>query len=103
MDEKTELIEHCFSVELAEKIYKSRRCMDLEELFEAGLPESKIFTDLSAAAIPLQNLCHQGFILLYRDAATPITQHEIDNISMLVPGISRAIKAYQKTAQPALK
>lgn len=102
-DENPDLIERCFSVELAEKIYKSRRCMDLEELFEIGLPESKILSNLSAAVIPLQNICRQGFILLYRDAATPMTQHEISDISMLVPGLSRAIKACQKTSQPVLK
>lgn len=102
-DEKTELIERCFSVELAEKIYTSRRCIELEELFEIGLPESKLLSRLSAVVIPLQNLCQQGFILLYRDAATPITRREIDDVSMLVPGLSRAIKACQKAAQPVLK
>jgi hypothetical protein len=77
--------------------------MELEELFEIGLPQSQILSKLSAAVIPLQNLCQQGFILLYRDTATPITQHEISDVSMLVPGLSRAIKACQKAAQPVLK
>jgi hypothetical protein len=98
-DEMTEQIERCFSVELAEKIYRSRRCMELEGLFEIGLPQSQILSNLSAVAIPLQNLCQQGFILLYRDAATPVTRHEIGDVSMLVPGFSRAIKACQKASQ----
>jgi hypothetical protein len=102
-DEKTELIESCFSVELAEKIYNSRRCIELEELFEIGLPQSQILFNLSAAVIPLQNICQHGFILLYRDASKPITQREISDVSMLVPGLSRAIKACQKVTQPVIK
>jgi hypothetical protein len=97
--EQTDLIESCFNGELAEKIYKSRRCIELEELFEMGLPESEAIAKLSAAVIPLQDICQQGFILLYREAARPIKPQEISDIAMLIPGLSKAIKACQKAPQ----
>jgi hypothetical protein len=101
--EQADLIESCLNAEFANKIYKSRRCIELEELFEMGLPESDVLRKLSAVVIPMQNVCRQGFILLYRNAGRPITQQEISNVSAVVPGLSRAIKACQKIPQTAEK
>ncbi|MDO8301758.1 MAG: hypothetical protein Q7T18_00800, partial [Sedimentisphaerales bacterium] len=102
-NEQTDLIESCFNSEIADRIYKSHRCMELEELLEIGLPESEIFSKLSVAVIPLQNMCPNGFILIYRLASRPITEREINDIAMLVPGISKAIKACKKIHQNAEK
>jgi hypothetical protein len=99
--EQTDLIESCFNSEIADRIYKSRRCIELEELFEIGLPESDVFSKLSVAVIPLQDICHQGFILIYRSANLPIRLQEINDIAVLVPGLSRAIRSRQKATQPA--
>jgi hypothetical protein len=101
--EQTDLIESCFNGELADKIYKSHRCMELEELSEIGLPEAEILTQLSAAVIPLQDSCQQGFILIYRAAARPITPQEIDTVALLIPGLSKAVRACYKALQPAKK
>ena len=102
-NEQTDLIGSCFNSEIADKIYTSRRCMDLEELFEIGLPESEIFSKLTLAVIPLQNSYQPGFILMYRLADRPITSQEISDVAMLVPGLSKAIKACKKMHQNAEK
>ena len=101
--EQTDLIESCFTSEMADKIYKSHRCMELDELSEIGLPEAQILTQLSAAIVPLQDTSQQGFILIYRSAARPITPQEIDTIALLVPGLSKAVRACCKIPQPAEK
>jgi hypothetical protein len=101
--EQTDLIESCFTNEIAERIYKSRRCMELEELFEIGLPESEIFSKLNAAVVPLQNINQQGFILIYRPALRPITPQEIADVAQLIPGLSKAVRACQKAHQTAAK
>jgi hypothetical protein len=97
--EQTALIESCFNAEIAEKIYKSRRCIELEELFEMGLPESEVLSKLSATVIPLQDIEQQGFILLYRETSQPITPQEISDIATLVPGVSKALRTCQKAHQ----
>ena len=101
--EQTDLIESCFTSEMADRIYKSRRCMELDELSEIGLPEAEILTQLSAAIVPLQDSCQQGFILIYRAASRPIRPQEIDTIALLVPGLSKAVRACYKAPQPAEK
>jgi hypothetical protein len=101
--EQADLIESCFTREIANEIYKSCRCMKLEELFEIGLPESDIFSKLSVTAIPLQDIYQKGFILIYHTATRPITPQEIGHVATLVPGLSRAIKACQKSVHPAEK
>lgn len=101
--EQTDLIESCFTIEMAERIYKSRRCMELEELSEIGLPEAEILAKLSAAVVPLQDICQQGFILIYRAAARPIKPQEISDVALLVPGLSKAVRACYKALQPAEK
>jgi len=101
--EQTDLIESCFTAEMADRIYNSRRCMELDELSEIGLPDAQILTQLSAAVVPLQDICQQGFILVYRAAARPIKPHEIDNIALLVPGLSKAVRTCCKATQHAEK
>ena len=101
--EQTDLIESCFNEDIAERIYKSRRCIELEELFEMGLAESAVFGTLAAAAIPLQDIFQQGFILIYRSASRPITAQELNDISAFIPGLSKAVRACQKAQQTAAK
>ena len=99
--EQTDIIEGCFNCELSEKIYNSRRCIELDELFEMGLPESEILAKLSGAAIPLFD-CN-CFIFVYRDAAHPVEPKLLNDISLLIPGLSKAVKACRKSAQSAAK
>jgi hypothetical protein len=99
--EQTDLIESCFNNSLAERIYNSRRCIELDELFEMGLPESQVLSKLSAAAIPFCD-CN-GFVFVYREAAKPITPAQLSNIALFIPGISKVLAACQKMPQPATK
>jgi hypothetical protein len=97
--EQTDLIESCFTSEIADKIYKSRRCMEIDELSEIGLPQAEILTKLSAAVIPLQDICQQGFVLIYRTSDRPIKPQEMDDVAVLVPGLSKAVRVCYKTPQ----
>jgi hypothetical protein len=89
--EHADLIESCFNVELAKKIYKSRRCIELDELFEIGLPESETMTKLTAAVFSLQDIDQQGFILIYREIAHPIEAQDVHAVAAIIPALSKAI------------
>jgi hypothetical protein len=99
--EQTDLVESCFTNSIAERIYNSRRCVELDELFEIGLPESQILSKLSAAAIPFCD--SPGFVFVYREAASPISKAQLSDIALLIPGISKAVKACQKMPQAIVK
>lgn len=88
-------LESGLSAEIVHNLSNSRKLCMLDQMWEMGLEDvSGEFRQLTAAAIPLT---HRGpglgFILLYRSAAKPFNQKELEKINSLVPGLRDAIRA----------
>lgn len=88
-------LESGLSAEIVHNLSNHRKLCMLDQMWEMGLEDvGGEFRKLTAAAIPLT---HRGpglgFILLYRDAAKPFIQKELQKIQSLVPGLRDAICA----------
>jgi len=94
-------IESYFTDELVGSISRSNRACSLDEMFEVGLQANlQELSKVSAAAIPLGGFGSPvGFILVCRPAACKITSREIENITSITPGLTRAIRLCQAFAR----
>ncbi|MHC4158850.1 MAG: hypothetical protein ACYS18_12470 [Planctomycetota bacterium] len=90
-------LENCFTPEVVGNICKSNKICTLEEMFAMGLAGSPAgLNKLSAVTIPLGQLGPSlGFILIYRSSQNKLTADELNNISAIISGLSRAITSYQ--------
>jgi len=88
-----EHLEDCFTAELVDNIRKSNKICSLEDMFALGLEGNLIkLNKLSVATIPLGQLEQSpGFILIYRSSQNKLTAGELNNISSITSGLSRAI------------
>ena len=96
-------IESCFNVELMENICKSNKVCTLDDMFAMGLQGNLTgLNKISCATIPL---CLQGsslgFILICRSSENQLTTEEINNISTITYGLSRAIQFCQTLSHSA--
>jgi transcriptional regulator with GAF, ATPase, and Fis domain len=96
-------VESCFNVELMENICKSNKVCTLDDMFAMGLQGNLAgLNKVSCATIPL---CLQGsslgFILICRSSENQLTTEEINNISAITYGLSRAIQFCQTLLRPA--
>jgi hypothetical protein len=96
MPEKQQL-ENCFTPELVENICKSNKICTLDDMFSMGLAGNPAcLNKVSAVTIPLGLLGPSlGFILIYRSSKNKLNLEELNNISAITSGLSRAIASHQ--------
>ena len=88
-------IENYFTPELVDNICKSNKLCTLDDMFAMGLQGNLIeLNKISAVTVPLSRPgLSLGFVLIYRSSANKLTADELNNISAVSRGLSRAIAA----------
>lgn len=96
-------LENSFTPELMDNICKSNKVCTLDDMFAMGLQGNLIgFNQISGVTIPLgQPGSSFGFLLIYRSSENKLTIEEINNISAVTCGLSRAIQSCQATLHSA--
>ncbi len=96
-------LENCFTPELVDNICKSNKLCTLDDMFAMGLQGNLIsLNKISAVTVPLSRLSSSlGFILIYRSSANKLTADELNNISAVTCGLSRAIAFCQAPCHSA--
>lgn len=86
-------LEACFTPELIDGICKSNRVCTLDDMFAMGLQGNLVgLNKISAVTIPLSlSGSSLGFILLYRSSESKLRAEEIERLSAIAYGLSRAI------------
>ena len=89
--------ENCFTSEWVDNICKTNKICTLDDMFAMGLQGNLIgLNKISAVTIPLGQFGPSlGFILIYRSSQNKLTPDELNNISAVTRGLSRAIQARQ--------
>ena len=96
-------LENCFTAELVSNICKSNKICTLDDMFAMGL-QGKLtaLNKISAVTIPLGELGSSlGFILIYRSSQNKLTSDELNNITAIAAGLSRAIQSCQVLSHQA--
>ena len=90
-------LESCFSPELVENICKSNKVCHLHDMFAAGLQGNLAeLNKISAVTIPLGQFGSSiGFMLIYRSSQERLAAEDIQRISTITHGLSRAISSCQ--------
>ncbi len=90
-------LEACFGPELMDGICKSNKVCTLDDMFAMGLQGNLVgLNKISAVTIPLGlSGSSLGFILLYRSSENKLTAEEIERLSAITYGLSRAIASCQ--------
>lgn len=87
-------IKKCFNFELMDSICKSNSLCDLNSLVRMGLQVSPTAPDkVSAFTVPLSAGASIGFILLCRSPQNRLTGEELEHVSAITGGLSRAIQS----------
>lgn len=96
-------LENSFTPELMDNICKSNKECTLDDMFAMGLQGNLIgLNKISGVTIPLgQPGSSFGFVLIYRSSENKLTTEEINNISAVTCGLSRAIQSCQATLHSA--
>ena len=96
-------LENSFTSELMDNICKSNKVCTLDDMFGMGLQGNLIgLNKISGVTIPLgQPGSSFGFVLVYRSSENKLTTGEINNISAVTCGLSRAIQSCQATLHSA--
>lgn len=96
-------LENHFTTELVEDISKSNKLCTLEDMFAMGLQANLTELNIiSAVTIPLDGLgLPLGFILIYRSSENELKVDELNKITPVTPGLSRAIQACQLISRSA--
>ncbi|MBC8470785.1 MAG: hypothetical protein H8D56_15035 [Planctomycetes bacterium] len=96
-------LENSFTPELMDNICKSNKVCTLDDMFAMGLQGNLIgLNKISGVTIPLgQPGSSFGFVLIYRSSENKLTTDEINNISAVTCGLSRAIQSCQATLHSA--
>jgi len=96
-------LEHSFTPELMDNICKSNKVCTIDDMFAMGLQGNLIgLNKISGVAIPLgQPGSSFGFVLVYRSSENKLAAEEINNISAVTCGLSRAIQSCQATLHSA--
>ncbi len=89
--------ENCFTSEWVDNICKTNKICTLDDMFAMGLQGNLIgLNKISAVTIPLGQFGPSlGFILIYRSSQNKLTPDELNNISAVTRGLSRAVQARQ--------
>lgn len=90
-------MENYFTPELVDNICKSNKLCGLDEMFAMGLQGNlNVLKKISAFTIPLGQFGPSpGFILIYRSLQNKLTIDELNNITAVTCGLSRAIASCQ--------
>lgn len=90
-------VQNCFTSELVGNICKLNKLCTLDDMFAMGLQGNLIeLNKISAIAVPLHRFGSSlGFILIYRSSENKLTLGELNNISAVTCGLSRAIQSCQ--------
>lgn len=94
-------LENCFTPELVDNICKSNRLCTLDDMLAMGIQDNLIeLSKMSVVTIPLRRFGSSlGFILIYSSSRNKLTSDELNNISSVTCGLSRAIQSYQVLLQ----
>jgi len=92
---KKKRLEDYFTAELVDNICKSNKLCPLDDMFAMGLQGNLMeLNKISAFTIPLSQLGPPlGFILIYRSSENKLTADELNKISAVTWGLSRAIQS----------
>ena len=87
--------ENCFTSEWVDNICKLNKICTLDDMFAMGLQDNLVgLNKISAVTIPLGLFGPSlGFILIYRSSQNKLTPDELNNISAITRGLSRAIQS----------
>ena len=87
--------ENCFTSEWVDNICKLNKICTLDDMFAMGLQGNLVgLNKISAVTIPLGQFGPSlGFILIYRSSQNKLTPDELNNISAVTRGLSRAIQS----------
>jgi hypothetical protein len=96
-------LENSFTTELMDNICKSNKVCTIDDMFAMGLQGNlNGLNKISGVTIPLgQPGSSFGFVLVYRSSENKLTTEEINNISAVTCGLSRAILSCQTTLHSA--
>jgi len=99
IDLEKQHIEHSFTPELMDNICKSNKICSLDDMFSMGLQGNLTsLNNISGVTIPLgQHGSSLGFILIFRSSDNKLSSEEINNISSITCGLSRAIQSCHTT------
>jgi GAF domain-containing protein len=88
-------VEDCFTDDLIEAVCKASRPCALDDLVGMGLVGNiTLLRSVSLATLPLNDLGRSlGFVLLSRAAVHPLSADEVERVSLITCGLSRAIRA----------
>ena len=88
-------LENYFTPELVDNICRSNKLCTLDDMFAMGLQGNLTkLNKISAIAVPLRRFGSSlGFILIYRSSDNELTPGELNNISTVTCGLSRAIQS----------
>jgi hypothetical protein len=94
--------ENCFTSEWVDNICKLNKICTLDDMFAMGLQGNLMgLNKISAVTIPLGQFGPSlGFILIYRSSQNKLTPDELNNISSVTRGLSRAIQAHLVLLHP---
>jgi transcriptional regulator with GAF, ATPase, and Fis domain len=95
-------LEESINTELVDSIAKSNKVCTLDELLSMGLQMSPAESkELTAVTIPLSYQARTiGFMLIYRNGSSSLSDEQIKSLCAVRCGLSRAIKACAKAEQP---
>jgi len=91
------MLENYLTAELVDAICKSNKLCTLDDMFAMGLQGNLMeLNKISAFTIPLSQFGPPlGFILIYRSSENKLTADELNKISAITWGLSRAIQSCQ--------
>jgi hypothetical protein len=92
-------IENCFTQELMENISRSNKVCTLDDMYAMGLHGNlNELNKISPVTIPMGLVSSSlGFILVYRPSTNNLTCDEINRISAVINGLSKAIISCRTT------
>ena len=96
LDEKL-CLENCFTHESFENICRTNNICDLDQMLTMNIECNLSITNkLSAYTIPLEiQGLSLGFILLYRPIENKLTPEDLETVTSITPGLSKAITTSQ--------
>jgi len=92
-------LEECFTDDLIESVCKANRPCVLDDLLGMGLAaHPTLLRSVSMVTLPLNDLGRSlGFVLLSRATAHPLSADEVERVSLITCGLSRAIRGCSLT------
>ncbi|MFC1677958.1 hypothetical protein ACFL3G_12980 [Planctomycetota bacterium] len=90
-------LENCFTQESFENICRTNNICNLDQMLEMNLECNLSVTNkLSAYTIPLEiQGLSLGFILIYRPIENKLTPEDLETVTSIIPGLSKAITTSQ--------